>query len=139
MKEARHHMIDFIDPLLTDYTVVDFRNKALPIVESLYDNKVPPLIVGGTSYYIESLIYNVLINPNQTNKENTEDCDSIVINTEANGQQNKDIENIRFSSLGKVNSRNAEHLPSEVLFKCLQEVDPERADEVHPMEKRKII
>ncbi|KAJ8387505.1 hypothetical protein AAFF_G00156060 [Aldrovandia affinis] len=33
--QCRHHMISFVDPLVTSYTVVDFRNKALPLISSL--------------------------------------------------------------------------------------------------------
>lgn len=30
--QCRHHMISFVDPLVTGYTVVDFRNKALALI-----------------------------------------------------------------------------------------------------------
>lgn len=30
--QCRHHMISFVDPLVTSYTVVDFRNKALALI-----------------------------------------------------------------------------------------------------------
>lgn len=29
---CRHHMISFVDPLVTNYTVVDFRNKATALI-----------------------------------------------------------------------------------------------------------
>lgn len=30
--QCRHHMISFVDPLVSSYTVVDFRNKALALI-----------------------------------------------------------------------------------------------------------
>ncbi|CAI5781772.1 tRNA dimethylallyltransferase isoform X2 [Podarcis lilfordi] len=29
---CRHHMISFVDPLVTNYTVIDFRNKATALI-----------------------------------------------------------------------------------------------------------
>jgi tRNA A37 N6-isopentenylltransferase MiaA len=31
-KMCQHHMISFVDPLVTSYTVVDFRNKATALI-----------------------------------------------------------------------------------------------------------
>merc|ERR1719483_645668 len=57
---VRHHMINILDPLSTN-TVVDFRNKALPVMEKfLMEGKIP-VICGGTNYYIESLLWKVLV------------------------------------------------------------------------------
>ncbi|KAG7457705.1 hypothetical protein MATL_G00230230 [Megalops atlanticus] len=33
--QCPHHMISFMDPLVSTYTVVDFRNKALSLISSL--------------------------------------------------------------------------------------------------------
>uniref|UniRef100_A0A3B3XZS0 tRNA dimethylallyltransferase n=1 Tax=Poecilia mexicana TaxID=48701 RepID=A0A3B3XZS0_9TELE len=52
--QCAHHMLDFVDPLVRTYTVVDFRNKAL-------DRNKLPIVVGGTNYYIESLLWKVLL------------------------------------------------------------------------------
>uniref|UniRef100_A0A8K9XQ24 tRNA dimethylallyltransferase n=1 Tax=Oncorhynchus mykiss TaxID=8022 RepID=A0A8K9XQ24_ONCMY len=56
--QCSHHMISFVDPLVSSYTVVDFRNKALALISFM--NKLP-VIVGGTNYYIESLLWRVLM------------------------------------------------------------------------------
>uniref|UniRef100_A0A3Q4I8R9 tRNA isopentenyltransferase 1 n=1 Tax=Neolamprologus brichardi TaxID=32507 RepID=A0A3Q4I8R9_NEOBR len=57
--QCTHHMIGFVDPLVSTYTVVDFRNKAVALI-SFLENKLP-IIVGGTNYYIESLLWKVLL------------------------------------------------------------------------------
>lgn len=58
--QVRHHLLDFVDPL-SRYTVVDFRNAALPVLENLLSQNKMPVIVGGTNYYIESLLWHVLV------------------------------------------------------------------------------
>ncbi|XP_077867929.1 tRNA dimethylallyltransferase-like [Saccoglossus kowalevskii] len=59
-QQCPHHMIDYVDPL-GRYTVVDFRNKAVPIVDDILSRQKLPIIVGGTNYYIESLLWNILL------------------------------------------------------------------------------
>ncbi|XP_073999319.1 tRNA dimethylallyltransferase isoform X2 [Rhodnius prolixus] len=55
-----HHLLNFLDPL-ERYTVVDFRDAALPIIRRLHEKKKLPVVVGGTHYYIESLLWQVLV------------------------------------------------------------------------------
>lgn len=47
--QCRHHMMSFVDPLVTSYTVVDFRNKALALI-SFHRN------VFSTYFHIHSLL-----------------------------------------------------------------------------------
>lgn len=58
-----HHIMDFLEPYET-FHVVDFRNYALPIIDDLLNNNKLPVIVGGTNYYIEALLFNVLVGSN---------------------------------------------------------------------------
>ncbi|KAL8612123.1 hypothetical protein ACOMHN_014002 [Nucella lapillus] len=59
--QCPHHLLSVLDPLTANNTVVDFRNMALPIMEKLLGENKIPVIVGGTNYYIESLLWNFLI------------------------------------------------------------------------------
>ncbi|XP_037294889.1 tRNA dimethylallyltransferase [Manduca sexta] len=59
-EKAPHHLLDILEPHQM-FTVVDFRNRALKIIEDLIDQGKIPLIVGGTNYYIESVVYNILV------------------------------------------------------------------------------
>ncbi|XP_069669309.1 tRNA dimethylallyltransferase [Periplaneta americana] len=59
-RQAPHHMLDVVEPPKR-FTVLDFRNRALPIIEDLMKNRKLPVIVGGTNYYIESLLWKVLV------------------------------------------------------------------------------
>lgn len=55
-----HHMIDFQDPLKV-YNVIDYRNDVLPLIERIHRDGKLPVIVGGTHYYIEAILWNVLV------------------------------------------------------------------------------
>ncbi|XP_072015938.1 tRNA dimethylallyltransferase-like isoform X3 [Amphiura filiformis] len=59
-RQCPHHMIGYVDPH-SYYTVTDFRNKAIPIIDGLLHKGKLPIIVGGTNYYIEALLWNILI------------------------------------------------------------------------------
>ena len=60
LKLVPHHLINILDPLQTN-TVVDFRHRALPEVERLLREGKIPFICGGTNYYIESLLWKILV------------------------------------------------------------------------------
>ena len=140
MAAAKHHVIDFLDPL-EKCTVVDFRNKvvrvapltysfmapnkryiqfkALPIIEDLLKRNTMPIICGGTNYYIESLVWKVLIDQELSGgtKRKLED---------------KQSEKGQFLDFDDSRS-------SEDLYAKLKEVDPERSKELMPSQRRKIV
>ncbi|KAK8392812.1 hypothetical protein O3P69_014923 [Scylla paramamosain] len=60
LSQAPHHLLGFLDPL-SRFTVTDFRNVALPVIERLQEERKVPVVVGGTNYYIEALLWKVLI------------------------------------------------------------------------------
>lgn len=51
-----HHLIDVVEPTEA-FSVNDYENKALPIVEKLLAEGKTPIICGGTGFYINSLLY----------------------------------------------------------------------------------
>uniref|UniRef100_A0A8C0CFX1 tRNA dimethylallyltransferase n=1 Tax=Balaenoptera musculus TaxID=9771 RepID=A0A8C0CFX1_BALMU len=111
---CQHHMIGFVDPLVTNYTVVDFRNKATALISlgktATRLDKIP-IVVGGTNYYIESLLWKVLVNakPWEMGTEKVID---------------KKVE--------------LEKEDGHALHKRLSQVDPEMAAKLHPHDKRKV-
>lgn len=54
--QAKHHLIDIIEPNST-YSVGDFKQDATNIINQLYSQNKLPIIVGGTGFYIESLLF----------------------------------------------------------------------------------
>nr|XP_048681781.1 tRNA dimethylallyltransferase isoform X1 [Caretta caretta] len=109
---CRHHMISFVDPLVSNYTVVDFRNKAAALIEEIFAREKIPIVVGGTNYYIESLLWKVLVDT----KEKTS------------------------PSPGRAADRKVEleQLDGRELHCRLSHVDPEMAAKLHPHDKRKV-
>lgn len=54
--EVKHHLIDVAEPNQV-FTVADYVNLAIPLIEKLYkEEKKTPLVVGGTRLYIDSLL-----------------------------------------------------------------------------------
>lgn len=57
MQGIPHHMIDIVDPR-EDFSVAMFQEKAEKLIKDIKDRGNLPMIVGGTGFYINSLIYN---------------------------------------------------------------------------------
>ncbi|XP_041811550.1 tRNA dimethylallyltransferase isoform X1 [Chelmon rostratus] len=112
--QCRHHMISFVDPLVSSYTVVDFRNKALTLIDDMHSRNKLPVIVGGTNYYIESLLWRVLLDKGE-------------IEESGDGGDGAPSRKLELEKLG-----GAE------LHKRLAEVDPRMAAMLHPNDKRKL-
>uniref|UniRef100_A0A1A7WDG2 tRNA dimethylallyltransferase n=2 Tax=Iconisemion striatum TaxID=60296 RepID=A0A1A7WDG2_9TELE len=113
--QCRHHMISFVDPLMSSYTVVDFRNKALALIDDMHSRNKLPVIVGGTNYYIESLLWRVLLDTGQENK----DC---AVTGEEAGDRKVELEKLEGAEL----------------YQRLTKVDPRMAAMLHPNDKRKL-
>ena len=60
LSQCPHHLIDFVSPL-KEFSVVEFRNMALPLIEDIKTRGKMPIVVGGTNYYIESVLWDILI------------------------------------------------------------------------------
>ncbi|XP_048414321.1 tRNA dimethylallyltransferase isoform X1 [Stegostoma tigrinum] len=116
---CRHHMISFLDPLVS-YSVVDFRNKALSIIKNIIDRQKVPIIVGGTNYYIESLLWKVLVD---TKEEKAFSAPDHAAGSRTPSPNRKE---------------ELEKLDCQELHKRLAEVDPEMAAKLHPHDKRKV-
>ncbi|XP_030644958.1 tRNA dimethylallyltransferase [Chanos chanos] len=112
--QCRHHMISFVDPLVSSYTVVDFRNKALSLIEDMHHRERLPIIVGGTNYYIESLLWKVLVDTGQENA----------------GERER--------SSSPDSKAELEKLGGPELHRRLTQVDPDMAAMLHPHDARKI-
>lgn len=61
MQGVPQHMIGFVEPNVTGFNVIQFRDRILQKIRQLWDNKKLPVLVGGTSYYIEAVLWHQLI------------------------------------------------------------------------------
>jgi len=57
MEGIPHHLLGFLEPTNSSYNVQNFREDALEILNKLWAEQKLPVIVGGTAYYIESVIF----------------------------------------------------------------------------------
>ena len=56
MRGVPHHMLDICN-INDTFSVVQFRNKALVIIEDILSRGKIPILCGGTGYYIDAVIY----------------------------------------------------------------------------------
>ncbi|MBE7077640.1 MAG: tRNA (adenosine(37)-N6)-dimethylallyltransferase MiaA [Clostridiales bacterium] len=104
-----HHMIDVVDAK-ESFSVSDYEDMALPIVENLIAQGKMPIICGGTGFYINSILYK-----------------SQFGNVGADEQLREKYERI------------AEEQGKEYLHGILQEKDPESAKKLHYNDVKRVI
>lgn len=61
MKGIKHHLIGYIDYTCRANTVGDYKNKAVDLIDTMLKEDKIPILVGGTNYYIHSVLYDALI------------------------------------------------------------------------------
>ncbi|MGP1448720.1 MAG: tRNA (adenosine(37)-N6)-dimethylallyltransferase MiaA [Filifactor alocis] len=64
----KHHLIDVIS-LDENFTVSDFQQRALALIDDITNRKKVPIIVGGTGLYVNSLLYDMDFQSNTVDRE----------------------------------------------------------------------
>lgn len=109
----------------------------------MISRSIIPIIVGGTNYYIESLLWKVLVNPPIITDDplQTEDStnDKIYDDVDGDGQSCSKKGKFEMRDIPKMTVKEMEEMQSEVLHKYLMKVDSVSAERLHPNNKRKII
>ncbi len=109
MKGIRHYLVDVLDPS-EEFNVVSFQKMARQAMEEIYAHGHIPILVGGTGFYIQALLYAVDFSVHAS-------------------------EEIYRKELTKL----AETKGKEYLYAMLQEVDPEYARTLHANNVKKVI
>lgn len=109
MENIKHHMLDVADKF-EDYTVSDYREQALPIIKDIIARGKTPIIVGGTGFYINSLIF---------------DMDY--------GNASKD------DSIRQKYEALAQNFGNEYVYNILKSVDIESANKLHYNDLKRVI
>ena len=104
-----HYLIDVLDPR-EEFNVVRFKKMALQALDEIYSKGNIPIVVGGTGFYIQALLYDIDFT------ENTEDSD-----------YRQELENV-LKTHG-----------NSYLHDKLKEVDPGAAREIHPNNTKRVI
>lgn len=109
MKGIPHYLLDILEPD-EDFNVVLFQQSAKKALERIYAKGKIPLIVGGTGFYIQALLYDIDFTENEDDGSYR-----MMLETKAyNGEK-------------------------EVLHKMLQECDPRSAGQIHPNNIKRVI
>lgn len=66
MQGVKHHLIDVLDPK-EDFNIVKFQNMVKCSIEEIVKNRHIPILVGGTGFYIQSIIYDIDFNNEDDN------------------------------------------------------------------------
>ena len=109
MDGVNHYLIDVLEPT-DDFDIYTFKQMAEDAIEEIYVKGKVPIIVGGTGFYIQSVLYDV-------------DFEE----TEVDMEYRKELE-----ELAKKNG-------NEYVHKMLEEVDSEYAAGIHPNNIKRVI
>jgi len=104
-----HHLIDILEPK-EEFNVVKFKEYTLQAMEEIYNKGKIPIIVGGTGFYIQAVLYG--------------------INFEENGEDT--------AYRGKLEEA-AKEKGGAFLHEKLKEVDPSAAETIHPNNIKRVI
>lgn len=109
MQGVPHHLIDILDPS-EEFNVVLFAKLAKEAMEQCWKNGKIPILVGGTGFYIQAVLYDIDFTENDDDKSYREKLERI-----------------------------AKEEGAEVLHKRLQEFDAKAAEEIHPNNVKRVI
>ena len=109
MQGVPHHLIDILEPW-EEFNVVVFQRLCKKYMEQIYAKGKIPIIVGGTGFYIQSVLYDIDFTENEAD-----------------------------TSYRQMLERKAEDEGAEVLHQELAKADPESAEQIHPNNVKKVI
>lgn len=109
MQGVRHHLIDILDPG-EDFNVVLFKKYALEAMKDIYSRGKIPVVVGGTGFYIQALLYDINFEDNDNDMSYREELQTLA----------------------------AEH-GNSYIHDMLAGVDPESAEKIHENNVKRVI
>ncbi|ELT88314.1 hypothetical protein CAPTEDRAFT_89789 [Capitella teleta] len=104
-----HHLLDVVSPLQR-FNVIDFRDAALDAISRIHSRQNVPIIVGGTNYYIEALLWKNLVAKSSAELRTDASC-----------------------------SDDISKWTTPRIYDKLLEVDPMTAKRYHPHDRRKLL
>ena len=104
-----HYLIDVLEPD-EPFDVHIFKHMANECMDKIYSIGKIPIIVGGTGFYIQSVVYDIQFDETDSNQEYRIELEQLAIK---NG--------------------------NEYLHNMLKQVDPQSAEAIHPNNKKRVI
>lgn len=109
MQGVPHHLIDILDPV-EPFHVAAFQEYCKHCIEEIYERGHVPILVGGTGFYIQAVLYDVDFT--QTDAD---------------------------TAYREALQQEAEEQGAEALHRKLLHVDPEAAEQIHPHNVKRVI
>ncbi len=109
MQGIPHYLIDVLEPT-EDFNVYTFKEMANRAMDEIYDKGRIPIIVGGTGFYIQAVLYDI---------DFSDEGDG--------GEYRRELEQL------------AEEGKKDQLFEMLKEVDPASCETIHPNNVKRVI
>ena len=109
MQGVKHHLIDVLDPK-EDFNIVKFQNMVKCSIEEIVNNGHIPILVGGTGFYIQSIIYDIDFNNEDDN-----------------------------SSIRETLEEEYDTFGADFMLEKLKKIDMVSADSIHKNNKKRII
>ena len=109
MQDVPHHLIDILDPK-EDFNVVRFKTLAKEKVKEINARGMVPIVVGGTGFYIQALLYDIDFTDNDDDMSYRHELEE-----------------------------KAEKEGPEALHEMLKEIDPESAEAIHANNVKRVI
>lgn len=109
MEGVPHYMIDFLEPD-EEFNVVKFQQYTIKYIQQIYNNNRIPILVGGTGFYIQAVLYDIDFTENETDSSYREELEQL-----------------------------AKEEGGHILHDMLQKVDPESAKAIHPNNVKRVI
>jgi tRNA dimethylallyltransferase len=106
---VKHYLIDEFEPD-EEFNVVKFKECADKYMEEIYSRGKIPIIVGGTGFYIQAVLYGIDFEENGEDTSYREELEALAVNK-----------------------------GSELLHSRLREIDPVSAETIHPNNVRRVI
>lgn len=104
-----HHLIDVLEPT-EEFNVVSFQKLAREAVQNIYGRGHIPVVVGGTGFYIQALLYDI---------DFTENDEDTALRTRL--------------------EKTAREQGCEVLYEYLRSIDPESCEIIHAHNVKRVI
>ncbi len=109
MQGVRHYLIDELEPS-EEFHVLRFQQMAKDALHKIYENGHLPILVGGTGFYIQAVLY---------------DIDFTAENNDMHYRR-------KLEQYAKENGEKALH-------ECLKAVDPKSAEQIHANNRKRVI
>ena len=109
MKGIQHYLVDVLEPSC-EFHVVRFQQMAKQAMAEIYARGKIPIVVGGTGFYIQALLYDIDFTENEEDTGYREELEAL-----------------------------AKERGAEYLHEMLKEVDPESAGQIHANIRKRVI